>query len=40
MTRCGAVVADTDKAKMVVYLAKHFGPENKFTPIRARPAGR
>lgn len=40
MTRWGAVVADTDKAKMVVYLAKNFRPENKFTPIRVRPASR
>jgi hypothetical protein len=40
MTRWGAAVADTDKAKMVAYLAKNFGPENKFTPIRVRPANR
>jgi len=37
MIRWGAVVADADKAKMIVYLLKNFGPENKFTPTRVRP---
>jgi hypothetical protein len=37
MIRWGAVVADADKAKMVLYLSKNFGPENKFTPTRVRP---
>ena len=38
MIRWGAVVADADKAKMIVYLLKNFGPENKFTPTRVRTA--
>jgi hypothetical protein len=37
MIRWGAVVAAGDRAKMVVYLVKNFGPENKFTPTRVRP---
>ena len=37
MIRWGAVVADADKAKMVLYLSKNFGPETKFTPTRVRP---
>ena len=37
MIRWGAVVADADKAKMILYLSKNFGPENKFTPTRVRP---
>jgi hypothetical protein len=24
---------------MLAYLVKHFGPENKFAPIRTRPSG-
>ncbi len=37
MIRWGAVVADADKAKMVLYLSKNFGPQNRFTPARVRP---
>lgn len=41
MIRWGAVVKDGDKAAMVAYLSRNFGPENKsFKPIRTRPAGR
>lgn len=40
MMRWGANVPEKDKAKIIAYLATHFGPENKFTPIRTRPAGR
>jgi hypothetical protein len=39
MIRWGAVVRDEDKAPMVAYFVKHFGPENKFTPIAVRPVG-
>jgi hypothetical protein len=39
MIRWGAVVKDRDKPVILAYLVKHFGPENKFTPIRTRPAG-
>jgi hypothetical protein len=39
MIRWGAVVKDRDKPVLLAYLAKHFGPENKFTPIRTRPSG-
>ncbi len=37
MIRWGAVVPDAEKAKMVLYLSKNFGPENKFIPTRVRP---
>jgi hypothetical protein len=36
MIRWGAVVDDAKKAEMIAYLAKHFGPENKFEPIKVR----
>jgi hypothetical protein len=39
MIRWGAVVRDEDKAALTAYLAQHFGPENRFTPISARPVG-
>lgn len=39
MVRWGAVVKEGDKRAMVMYLAKHFGPDNKFTPVRTRPTG-
>ncbi len=39
MIRWGAVVKDRDKPVMLAYLVKHFGPENKFAPIRTRPSG-
>ena len=37
MIRWGAVVADADKASMVLYLSKNFGPANKFTPTKVQP---
>ncbi len=37
MIRWGAAVKESDKPAMI---ARHFGPENKFTPIRARPVGK
>ena len=40
MMRWGAVVSDADKPKMVQYLTEHFGPQNKFTPAKVRPAAR
>ena len=37
MMRWGAVVPENDKAPIIAYLAKHFGPENKgFQPIRTQ----
>jgi cytochrome c1 len=39
MIRWGAVVKANDKTVMIAYLSKHFGLENKFTPIRTRPSG-
>jgi len=39
MIRWGAVVKEADKPGMLAYLSKHFGSENRFTPIRTRPAG-
>jgi hypothetical protein len=38
MVRWGAIVPDADKATMVLYLSKNFGPESKFTPIKVRSA--
>ncbi len=40
MIRWGAVVKESEKATMIAYLAKHFGPENKFTPIETLPVGK
>lgn len=40
MIRWGAVVADADKPKMVLYLLKNFGAQNRFTPAKTRPARR
>ena len=37
MIRWGAAVDEKDKAAMIAYLSKHFGPENKFTPAKVRP---
>ena len=39
MIRWGAVVKESDKPAVVAYLARNFGPANKFTPVRTRPAG-
>jgi cytochrome c1 len=37
MMRWGAVVSESDKAVMIAYLSKHFGPENqRFRPIRTQ----
>ena len=38
MIRWGAEVKDAEKAAMIAYLAKNFGPSNKFTPITTQPA--
>lgn len=40
MIRWGAVMKESDKAPMIAYLSRHFGPENKFTPVQTRPLGR
>ena len=37
MVRWGAVVPDAQKDMMVKYLARHFGPRNKFVPLKTRP---
>lgn len=39
MIRWGAKVDERDKGEMIAYLAKHFGPANKFTPASTRPVG-
>jgi len=36
MIRWGAVVDEKRKAELVAYLARHFGPDNKFTPYKVR----
>ena len=37
MMRWGAEVKEADKPVIIAYLAKHFGPENKFTPTKTKP---
>ena len=39
MIRWGAIMKESDKPAAVAYLSTNFGPANKFTPIRTRPAG-
>ena len=39
MIRWGAVMKESDKPAVVAYLSRNFGPANKFTPVRTRPAG-
>lgn len=39
MIRWGAVLKESDKPAVVAYLTGNFGPANKFTPVRTRPAG-
>ena len=39
MIRWGAVVDEKQKGEMIAYLAKHFGPENRYTPTMTRPVG-
>jgi len=39
MIRWGAVIKESDKPAVVAYLVRNFGPANKFTPVRTRPAG-
>ncbi|MCU1229581.1 MAG: cytochrome c class [Acidobacteria bacterium] len=39
MIRWGAEVKDADKPVVIAYLAKNFGPENKFVPRKTRPIG-
>jgi len=40
MMRWGAALDEKDKAAVIAYLAKHFGPDNKFTPTRVQPVHR
>lgn len=40
MIRWGAEVKDADKATVIAYLAKNFGPANKFAPRKTKPIGR
>ena len=37
MVRWGAVVPDAQKDVIVKYLARHFGPANRFVPTRTAP---
>ncbi|HEX2836300.1 MAG TPA: cytochrome c [Thermoanaerobaculia bacterium] len=37
MMRWGAVVEPAGKDVVVKYLARHFGPGNKFTPAKVKP---
>ncbi|HYK02375.1 MAG TPA: cytochrome c [Thermoanaerobaculia bacterium] len=37
MIRWGAVVPESDKSVVVAYLAKQFGPGNKFVPVKTGP---
>ena len=39
MVRWGTVVPDDQRAALIAYLTKHFGPDNdRFTPVETRPA--
>ena len=38
MTRWGAVVPPAAKDPIVAYLAKHYGPSNRFVPLKTAPA--
>jgi hypothetical protein len=40
MMRWGAVVSDKDKATVIAYLSKHFGPENTYAPVKTRAVGK
>jgi hypothetical protein len=37
MMRWGAVVGEKDKAKIIAYLTKNYGPESKFVPVKTKP---
>lgn len=37
MIRWGAAVDEKDKAAIIGYLSRHFGPENRFAPIKTAP---
>jgi hypothetical protein len=37
MIRWGAVVPESDKSVVIGYLAKQFGPGNKFVPVKTGP---
>jgi hypothetical protein len=39
MMRWGADVKDADKPLIIAYLAKNFGPSNKYVPRKTRPIG-
>ena len=39
MMRWGAAVDEKQKPLIIAYLAKHFGPQNKYTPRKTRPVG-
>ncbi len=36
MIRWGAALDDKDKPIVIAYLSKHFGPSNRFTPVKVR----
>lgn len=40
MMRWGADLKAGDKQVAIDYLAKHFGPANKFTPAATKPVGK
>lgn len=37
MGRWGSGVGESDRAQLIAYLAHHFGPENRFTPVETQP---
>jgi hypothetical protein len=39
MIRWGAVVPESDKSVVIAYLAKQFGPGNRFVPMKTGPIG-
>jgi hypothetical protein len=38
MIRWGAPVKEEQKPLLIAYLTKHFGPDNRFTPVEVLPA--
>lgn len=37
MIRWGATVPESDKSVVIAYLAKQFGPANRFVPVKTAP---
>jgi len=40
MVRWGAVVSEQDKARIIAYLSRNFGPDNAFVPAKTKAVGK